>query len=268
MKRLFAIALPSLAAMLLFACVAQAGVITVGYYRLGEADPGAVAGDPTGATTEDSSGLGNTVNLVGPPSYSSDVAASAAACTGSTLSVNFTGAYGYRLGALTTATDNFGIEGWFKVSDLDTTYALCSNGSEGSPNGCELYVYQGHIIGNYAGICPLDSGVAPTANEWFYVAFVRDNGVAKMYINNTTAITPTNDTATPITPADLSCLGTSGSVYGLSGLADEVRYFTFEPGAFNANTDLLISVPEPSTIALLVMSILGIAAFTCRKQKQ
>jgi hypothetical protein len=43
--------------------------------------------------------------------------------------------------------------------------------------------------------------------------------------------------------------------------------FTFEPGSFNASTDLLISVPEPSTFALLAMSILGIAAFARQKQK-
>jgi hypothetical protein len=265
MKRFFANALPALAAMLLFAGVAQASVITVGYYRLGEADPGAVAGNPVNATTEDSSGLGNAVNLVGPLTYSSDVAPSAAAATGSSLSMSNPGGYGYIGSPWTTAVDNFGMEGWFKLSNVVKEQALVWNGNAAAGNGWGLLFNGGYIQGYFAGVSIWNSDFAPTQDEWFYAAIVRDAGVARVYINGTTPATATS-TITPTTPAGLAALCTAGGDDGMLGLMDEVRVFTFEPGSFNASTDLLISVPEPSTFALLAMSILGIAAFARRKR--
>jgi hypothetical protein len=272
MKRFCATALLAIAAMLAVGDWTRAAVTAVGYYRLGEADAGAVAGNPIGATTADSSGLGNTMNLVGGMTYSSDVAASAAAATGSNFSMsNPAVGYGYVAPPLTTAVDNFGMEGWFKLSNptAATTDVLAWNGNAGggdAANGWGLICYQGTIQGYYANVAVFSSGFAPTADEWFYVAMVRDNGVTSMYIDSAAPVANTT-TATPITPASISALCTAGGADGMNGLADEVRVFTFEPGAFNASADLLIAVPEPSTFALLAMSAFGLIAYAWRRQR-
>jgi hypothetical protein len=235
-------------AVTLVACgLASAEVNVVAYYRLGEADPGAVAGSPVGTLTMDSGMFGLNMNLVGNLSYSSDVAPSAAAATGSTLSMYdpASAGYAYIVPQLTTATDNFGIEGWFKLTDPTMVNVLAWNGHLGFPqSGWGLITYMGTLQGYYPQIALLDTGFAPTANEWFYVALVRDGGLAKVYINGTTPLTPTSADATPLEPAVLAALTTGGSADGMMGLLDEVRVFTFSPGAFNASTDLLIVPPR------------------------
>jgi hypothetical protein len=233
---------------------AQGEVVVVAYYRLGEADPGAMADSPVGTLTMDSGMFGLNMNLVGNLSYSADVAPSAATATGSTLSISDPTAagYAYIVPQLTTATDNFGIEGWFKLTDPTMVNVLAWNGNLGNPqSGWGLITYQGTLQGYYPQIALLDTGFTPTANEWFYVALVRDNGVAKIYINGTTPLTPTSADATPVEPAVLSALTTGGSADGMKGLLDEVRIFTFSPGAFDASKDLLIVPPrEPVDLAI------------------
>jgi hypothetical protein len=267
MKRFYVIALFAIAAAIVGDSLVQAEVIVAGYYRLGEADAGAVAGNPVNATTTDSSGLGNNVNIVGSLTYSSDVAASAAASTGSTMSVsNPAVGYGYIAPPWTTATDNFGMEGWFKLSDVTSEQALAWNGNAASGNGWGLILNGGTVKAYYAGVAIWDSGFAPTLDEWFYVAMVRDNGVGSVYINSVTPAAETS-TATPIAAAGISALCTAGGVEGMNGSLDEVRVFTFEAGAFNASTDLLYRVPEPSTLAMLAMSLIGLTAYAWRKPK-
>lgn len=270
MKRFCVTALLAVAVMLVAANLAQATVTAAGYYRLGEADAGAVAGNPGNATTEDS-GANNMdlTNWTGTQTYSSNVAASAAAAVGSSLSMDFAGNGFYLTQAdcLTDATDNFGIEGWFNIDSL-TQMGLACNGDGLGTAGFGLYVLGGTVQGYYCQLAVFDSGFAPTPGEWFYAALVRDGGITKMYVNNTNEITVAGNTATPYSAAAAPQFSLGVVSYDeFAGLADEIRVFTFEPGAFNAGSDLLIAVPEPSTFALLAAGLFGLVAYAWRKQK-
>jgi hypothetical protein len=270
MKRFCLAALLAVAAMLIAGNLAQASVTAAAYYRLGEADAGAVAGNPGNATTEDS-GANNMdlTNWAGTQTYSSNVAASAAAAVGSSLSMNFAGNGFYltQANCLTGATDNFGIEGWFNINSL-TQMGLACNGDGLGPAGFGLYVLGGKVQGYYCQLALFDSGFAPTPGEWFYAALVRDGGITRMYVNNSNEITVANNTATPYSAANAPQFSLGIVSYdAFAGLADEVRVFTFEPGAFNASTDLLIAVPEPSTVTLLATGLFGLMAYAWRKRK-
>jgi hypothetical protein len=280
MKHFFTLMLLAAAAFLLIGPVAQANIVVGGYFHLGEADPGAVAGNPGNDPTMDSSGLGlNLTKVGGNETYSSIVAASAATATGSSLAMTFDGTgYYNQTSPLTVNTDNFGIEGWFKVNDL-SQQSLALNGSSWI-NGYGLYLINGRIYGLYGGLQAFDTGIAPTPGEWFYAALVRDAGDTKMYVNNATAIDFGTATAVPNIPTDFK-IGVAGGIdaWGnwayqdyLKGAADEVRVFAFGSQfgyAFNAGTDLLISqqVPEPSTLVLLAAGLAGISAVIWRKRK-
>ena len=112
-----------------------------------------------------------------------------------------------------------------------------------------------------------DTGFTPTVGQWFYVAMVRDAGDTKMYVNNTTAI-DFGSTYTPRPVDPQFSLGVAGNDY-LKGSADEVRVFAFGSQFgynFNASTDLLIAAPEPSTLALLTMSLFGLMAYAWRNE--
>ena len=269
MKRFFVTALLAAAATLWAGGLAHANIVVGGYYHLGESDPGAAAGLQGDALSLDSSGNGNNLTYwQGNQTYSSNVAASAAAATGSDLSMNFAGNgfYLHTGNALTLNTDNFGIEGWFKVNNL-SQQGLADNG-DAFDGGFGLYVLGGHIQGLYNQVALFDTGITPTVGQWFYVAMVRDAGDTKMYVNSTTPI-DFGSTYTPRYPDPQFSLGVAGNDF-LNGSADEVRVFAFGSQFgynFNANTDLLISVPEPLTLALLTMGLFGLAAYAWRKRK-
>jgi hypothetical protein len=267
MKRYCATALLAFTATLLVGGLAQAEVIIAGYYHLGEADLGAIVGGAMDTLTDSS---GNSRDLSGGTgTYSSDVAASAAAAVGSTMSVAYAGTVNagtQNVGPLTDATDNFGIEGWFKRgAGAGDWEVMAFNGHPGH-SGFGLYCKQGQVSGLWGGLAWVDSGFYPAVDEWFYAAVVRDNGVGRIYINKSA---PVGDVAT--TPA-ASGLGDYIAIGGMDaeawhGSADEVRVFTFAPGAFDASADLLINAPEPTCLAMLAMSVAGLIAYAWRKRK-
>lgn len=288
MKRLFLMTSLLAALSVLTSVTAQANVITQAYYTLGENDSGAVAGGAANAVTADSSGNANNLYYSGAgPTYTSSVASSAASATGSTLALDF-GSSGrhYVTGSVwTSATDNYGMEGWFKTSDPTKSQALVYNGNMGQlwptygfGNGFGLYVtgdtgdggggVSGHLMGLLGYVAWLDSGFTIQANQWFYAALVKDNGTVKMYVNKSD---PTNFGQRGTVAANNcsvigSAFGSTGDL--LSGAADNVRIFTFNAGQFSAS-DLLINqtVPEPSMVMLGMTGLIGLAAYAWRKRK-
>jgi hypothetical protein len=254
---------------------------------MGEQDTGAAAGNAANSVTVDSSG--NATDLLrseSGPTYSSNVASSAVTATGTSLALDLgSGGQYYRTDwkCWTSATDNFGIEGWFKTSDPTKSQTLVYNGNQGSQwqtwgfgNGFGLYVTgdtenggaSGHLMGLLGYVSWLDSGFTVAANEWFYAALVKQNGTVKMYFNNNAPVNfGTKDTVAA------SSMSVVGSAYGssgdfLSGAVDNVRVFTFDSGAFR-ESDLLINqtVPEPSTVALCFTGVVGLLAYAWRKRK-
>ena len=250
---------------------ARSEIVVQGYYRLGENDTGAANGvagkNPTygsGTGTNPASPVGGTLAQFTPSgsaqyAYSSSVAATAASATGSTLAMNFGGGNGfyYKNTNLTNNTDNWGIEGWFRVSNTATKQVLTYNGQSdpatAGSNGFGLMVENGNAKGIINGV-GIDSGISVTANTWFYLAMVRNNGSNQLFVNNTTAInggTSANTAATSWFTIGGSNNNPPNQAF-MTGAADEVRLFTIGAGGFNANTDLLIApaVPEPGTLLL------------------
>lgn len=213
---------------------AAATVTPIDYYRMGETEnaaPGAAS------STLDSVGS-KTMTLAGAPFYQADAAAAAVSATGSSTSVwFFSGTYG-SAALLTTATDNVGLEAWVKPDSIAAgDHCLVYNGTRGT-SGFGIFLNGG----NYqARIGSTSFGNAPaTLGQWVHLALVRSGGIATFYVDGVAAAT---SAAAPVVPTGLFGVAASPPALNIDfyfGRVDEVRAFTFLPGAF-ATTDLLFA---------------------------
>jgi hypothetical protein len=220
---------------------ASASVTVLGYYRLGEDDPGAVAGTAGKNPTVDNT-AGNNLSTWTAVTNSSDVSPIAAAKTGTTLSMLCRGWSGFYQGSqVTSPTTNFGLEAWVKPTTVSENDIMIAYNGSGGGSGFGLYQNATNFTVLYGGVNLWGSALA-TLNEWTHLAVVRDTVNSYLYVNG--VLKATDATWVPNAP--------SGSmIIAPQGVVDEVRIFTFE-GAFDPN-DLLI--PEPSMLALLALGV-------------
>lgn len=252
---------------LVAALPAQATITVLNQWHLGEADAGASAGGAGAATTVDSVG-GFNLSKVGAPTNSSDVPPR----IGSTLSMAFNGTadgYNNSTGVASTLTDNFGIEAWVKSNGNTAGNATIAYNGNTSNAGWGIYRLGGNYGALYGG--NLGAGVSPISAAWTELALVRDNGTTTFYINGVASYTTT---AGPNPPAGGVGIGTNPQVANFEmfdGKIDEVRIFSFAPGAFSiGDLNLPPSVPTPASslrsLALLALGLFGLGWLGLRRR--
>lgn len=109
-------------------------------------------------------------------------------------------------------------------------------------------------------IIPRDTTTLVLDNEWTNLALVKSGGVLNFFVDGTLAGASTGSVGST---DGLLALGLQQGVgtSNFTGDFDEARFFTFNPGQFNAGNDLL--VPEPSAALL---SGLGLLAWLRRRR--
>ncbi len=226
-------------AALLFAlsAVAHAEITVVRYFRLGESDPGAAHGALGGARSTDSAGIDDLV-LTGAPLYSADVANSVSA-----LSLEFDGATQYATtGNWNNLTSNFGVEAWVKPVVQDGVRYIIYNGQSAQDGwGIIENPSTGKFGALFGGRAAFGEGdIVP--GVWTHLAIVCTASVATFYVNGVASGSTTNlpNSATGFMAIATNAVTPARDIFG--GKIDEVRIFTFAPGAFSLG-DLLLSGP-------------------------
>ncbi|HZZ43016.1 MAG TPA: LamG domain-containing protein [Tepidisphaeraceae bacterium] len=282
-----------LAALLVLGlCVAARGAITVeAYYQLGDADPGAGAGNVGDAQTVDSGPNGFDLTRHGQPQYSSDVPPLASATAAAdTLSMRFVnpsspiditraggveGSFYSRLSVLATPASNYGLEAWVKPSALTPAdasgYALIAyNGSPflaslgAASNGVGFFEKGGNYIVRIGDTEKILAPVVP--NQWTHLVFLRGATANDFYVGNAEVPDLSSDAQTrPIAPTGSFYIGgyPTAALHGdlFNGTIDDVRFFTYSttgPQPFDPETDLLMAVPEPGMLGIAMGAVLFI----------
>lgn len=225
---------------LLVAVNSPAAISVKSYWRLGESDPGANSGQIVTNATQGGSGTGS-LRAYGNPRYTNDVGTDAARHAGSSLAISFNGAGQHLSNDVVNAiSDNFGLEAWVKTRAASQAHVVAENGNTSTAGWAIRQfgaTWQGEITGRDR------FGTAPVVvNVWTHLALVRADGVATLYVNGVAAGT---SAAAPATPAGGFTIGAYlGGNAPFNGIIDEVRTFSFLPGAFRTN-DLLLNAPPP-----------------------
>ena len=159
--------------------ISHAAVGVFGFWRLGENDPGAAAGNFAGATTLDASGGGNTLSLVGSPAPIYTITTP----KNSTLAMSFTGSSNWSGPAVLTPANNFAIEIWAYPTSSGGNRAVIYNGNTGTA-GYGIYQLGSNWGVLYGGV--VAASVTPVIlNQYTDLALVRDAGVTTLYVNGT-----------------------------------------------------------------------------------
>lgn len=243
-------------AVLAFAALpAQATITVLNQWHLGEADAGASAGGAGAAATVDSAGAFN-LNKVGAPTYASDVPPR----IGSTLSMAFNGTtdeYMNTTGVASTLTDNFGIEAWVKSNGSTGGNATVAYNGNTSTSGWGIYRLGADYGLLYGG--NIGANVSPISTAWTELALVRDNGTTTFYVNGVASYTTTIGPNPPSGGVGIGGNPLSSGFELFDGKIDEVRIFSFAPGAFSVS-DLNLPPPVPTpALSLRAMVLLGLA---------
>ena len=239
--------------LLALAGVAQATVTSIAWWRMGEGEPGVGNSVSVASVTNQTGGPPLVMQHL--PAFSSMVALRAASRVGSAYSVQFfPTTYGTNA-VVSTLTNNFGLELWVYAENDTSTNCLAYNGNT-TANGWGLYQYGTNFQARFGGVGFVGAAVAIPLN-WVHLALVRDNGVAKLYVNGVAAGAPV--TNAPLVPTGRLAVAARPETLtddGLFGRLDEVRVFTFAPGGFVTN-DLLYFNGYPPTATTAAASPVG-----------
>ena len=204
----------------------------LGYWQLGEDDPGAAAGgtgnDPT--LGRDANGLNPALNLVrsGSPSYES-----VDGSYGSVLAMSFNGSTdGYDV-ATPLAMDpaNGAVEAWVYPGVQDFSDGkipvIAYNGTLGVDGLGLVILPSGNFGGVFGMSLSFDSGVAATPGAWYHVAVVNNDEHWGMYINGTYIDAGSGGATFEATTGFAIGHSPGAAANYFSGAVDDVRVFSF-----------------------------------------
>ena len=223
------------------------GFFPVAYYRCGENDPGAVAGQTANSRTVNIVGGVNLSVLGTPPTYSASTGVK-----GSTLCLAVNGG-GYTNNPAFHLLDNWGMELWAKSAGATGDYAqLVFNGS----SSWELDPGMGigmDPVGNWFGFAAYPEAfigsVASVPGVWTHLALVTSGGITTFYVNGVVAATTSGTVTIPSSVFRIGMNVDGGGTQPFQGSIDEVRVFAFQPGQFSVSDLLLTQVP-PAAITV------------------
>lgn len=239
---------------------ADAAITVRNHWTMGDADAGAV-----GATLADHTNASvGTWHLYTQPwpspaplsTYSADVpdASKLPAAGASAKSIALDGTDHFQYWANDWRyVDNWGMEAWVKPTALNTTQIVVYAGLPSTSGGIGMILANNQVRIHFGGKGSVTwdaPGLA--ADTWTHLAMVRDSGVTSLYVNGINVSPATAHTLEPLAPT--AAIGVGSYSYGggsyFNGKLDNIRLFTFTGGEF-ASSDLLVVVPEPTSLALI-----------------
>ena len=160
----------------------------------------------------------------------------------------------------TMGTGDFNLEGWFYLNTVTTTWQiLISDTLYGDTGGWSFYA-NGAQLNFWKGGSSVVSGGTLTANTWHHLAFSREGGTNRIFVDGVVAGTATDstdytDNRISVGANNVDKGGVLGS-YGLSGYASNVRVckgHAVYKGAFTPPTrELLRHYTSPGNESVLL----------------
>jgi hypothetical protein len=243
------------------------------YYRLGEDDPGAVAGGAGNDPTHDSFGDKLDLTRVGTTQYSGNVPAGWPDSKLSMAFNNFHGGptvpgYYARATSLSMVEQGYAIEAW--VNQAPPFDGPVTGGAAASPADSHLVAYNGdpdsngfglyEHAGNYVARLGTSETVLGPAGfgQWHHLAFIQTFANSSFYYDGKLVSSSDKGPAPLAASGGFFIGGRTANADLFDGWIDEVRYQSFNPiaaGGFDPTSFLI--VPAPGSLALAGVAFAG-----------
>jgi hypothetical protein len=162
--------------------------------------------------------------------------------------LNFDGVNDYVSAELpTTVVDNFTLEIWiyptlFSGIQVPLSYGF-DNNSQG--DGASITLNGNSLQILFSGITFFPTGYTfPSTNQWYYIAFVRNNGTMYSYVNGNKA--PNTSNISPYVPTSFR-IGSQNAIRFFHGSIDEVRVWSIARTQAEIQTDMLGAICEDTS---------------------
>ncbi|MEM6331985.1 MAG: LamG domain-containing protein [Planctomycetota bacterium] len=229
---------------------ASAEVFDLVRFRMGES----VEGEPTALVCEATQ---SELVAVGNPRLVDGVAGKASETVGSTRAIEFAAGDGFKLEGLPgNPKDNIGVELWVKPSAQGGFRSLVNYGGS---SGIGIAQQNEGVWGMVYGKASVGFR-AISADEWVHLAVVIDSGVGRFFVNGRPAGEAPNAQSWGYPKSRSMTIGlpVQKNNKPFEGAIDEVRVFSFEPGAFEPSDLLYFQDRQASafngTVAEIVFS--------------
>ena len=245
-----------LASFLALVPALSAAITPLAHYRAGESPDAAVAGQTVSAPVRDSTANALHLTAAVNAAWSSPGAPST---NSSSFAFGGAGWFIYRAGPVTTLNDRVGLEAWVRSEVASQNAIILHNGKSGGAGGTDgfgLYQSGPNWVGHLAGVAFLGS-VPVTPGKWTHLAIVSDWhawGGTRFYVDGEVRGFVAGLGAVPSSAFSLGAdVITPGGSQFFNGSLDEVRVFTFAPGAFSPADLLHAQTPGPLPDSLLTV---------------
>ncbi len=211
------------------------------WFRLGEDDPGAIAGHLADEKTINH-GQPRRLERLGSPEYVANTAV-----PGSSLAIRFAGRDEcfFNRYIFMQPESNFILEAWACAKQIDLPPSIIAYKGNTAENGYGLLLQDGRWQYFFGGIAFADSGVACEPGKWTHLALVHENGRTQLWINGRPAAKSCTDQAFHRPDASFMIGGNPRQPSEtFNGQIDEVRYSEF-PSPFRPEM-LLLSKEQPA----------------------
>ena len=174
--------------------------------------------------------------------------------------------------------DSLTVEAWAQVTGGEGTYrtVLSARDAGAGPTGYTIYANSGNQwefrTGDGTGGWDILAGGDVVLGQWVHVVGTYDatTNLASLYLNGQLVNSATMAYA-PLTTTSRSLFIGAGDDLGnnflFDGLIDEVAIYSYAMSADDVLTHFTAGVPEPGSLTLAVLGLLGLA-FVCRRRKR
>jgi hypothetical protein len=157
-------------------------------------------------------------------------------------------------------TGDFSVELWFNTSNISSREDLFTFKGGSSDFGIHLGSQTAGRLSLYHGGFIISSSTPVTANAWHHLVVTRASGTDTMYLDGVSIGSGADAGSVNTSGSPIEIGSNTGNSQLYTGSLDEFAFYPSALSAAQVQADYVTGVPEPASVGVLGISVLGLLA--------